>query len=223
MKNEIQRLTTRGIVVGIVATVLLAPSAMQAGPPSLSSNPGKHVIFPAKGQTPEQQKLDEAAAYDWATQQTGWDPYQEYDKLVQKGYAAAETSDAAKGGAVKGAAGGALLGVVIGAIAGDAGKGAATGAAAGGLTGGARSHRTKKAAGAEAEAAVAEYKQQFAFWDRNFVAALEGKGYTVKQGNQHVATQEVHSAGVVGAVGAVRQRRRRAGLAVHHLSCRGRG
>jgi hypothetical protein len=180
MKERFQQVMTRGMVALTLAALVTVPSVAQAGPPTLSTNPGKHVIFPAKGQTPEQQKVDESAAYDWAVQQTSWDPYKEYDKLVEKGYAAAEKADAAKGGAVKGAAGGAILGLAIGAIAGDAGKGAAIGAAAGGLTGGARSHKTKKAASGAADAAVAAYKQQFAVWDRNFMAAMEGKGYTVK-------------------------------------------
>lgn len=180
MNDGLRQAMARWIVVLSAALAVTVPTVARGGPPSLSTNPGNHVIFPAKGQTPEQQKQDESAAYDWATQQTAWDPYKEHDTLVQKGYAAAETADAAKGGAVKGAAGGALLGVAIGAIAGDAGKGAAIGATAGGLTGGARSHRTRKSASGAADAAVAAYKQQFALWDRNFVAAMEGKGYTVK-------------------------------------------
>jgi len=170
----------RAMTVVIMVSLVAVPLAVHAGPPSLTSNPAKHVIFPAKGQTPAQQKLDETAAYEWATQQTGWDPYAEYAKLVEQGYAAEEAADATRGGAVKGAAGGALLGVAIGAIAGDAGKGAAIGAVAGGLTGGARSKREKKAASGSADKAVAAYQQQFAVWDRNFMAAMEGKGYTVK-------------------------------------------
>lgn len=180
MNERLQQVVTRGIAALIMVSLVGIAAPVQAGPPSLSSNPGNHVIFPAKGQTPEQQKQDETAAYDWATQQTAWDPYEAYDKLVEKGYATSQKTDAAKGGAVKGAVGGALLGLAIGAIAGDASKGAGIGAAAGGLTGGARSHRAKKAAGGEADAAVAAYKQQFAIWDRNFMAAMEGKGYTVK-------------------------------------------
>ena len=158
---------------------LLTPQAL-AGPPSLSSNPGNHVIFPAKGQTPEQQKQDESAAFDWACQQTSWDPYKARDTLGGQEEAAAETSEATKGKALGGAAKGGLLGVAIGAIAGDAGKGAAIGAAAGGLTGGMRSHRVRKGAKKSAEAAVGDYDQKFARWDKNFVAAMEGKGYTVK-------------------------------------------
>lgn len=171
----------RAMVALAVVSVVGGATTAQAGPPTLSTNPGKHVIFPAKGQTAEQQKQDEIAAYDWATQQTGgWDPYAEQEKVEKAGGALAQTAYGARGGAVKGAAGGALLGVAIGAIAGDAGEGAAIGATAGGLTGGARSRRTRKQATGASDAVVAAYREQFAVWDRNFVAAMEGKGYSLK-------------------------------------------
>jgi hypothetical protein len=179
MKAAFPQTMVRAVAMVAVAWAVV-PDLAQAGPPTLSANPGKHVIFPAKGQTAEQQKQDESAAYEWATQQTGWDPYKEQEKLAGANQAAAATADAAKGGAVKGAAGGALVGVAVGAIAGDAGKGAAIGAVAGGLTGGMRSKRTQKTAQGTAEGAQAAYSQQFAIWDKNFMAAMEGKGYTVK-------------------------------------------
>lgn len=155
-------------------------SAAQAGPPTLSTNPGNLAIFPAKGQSPEQQRADESAAYDWATRQTGWDPYQAKALLDQQANAATASANAARGGAVKGAAGGALAGVAIGAIAGDAGKGAAIGATSLGMTGGVRSRRAVKAAGGTSDAAMTAYQQQFALWNRNFMAAMEAKGYTVR-------------------------------------------
>lgn len=164
-------------VVGLVVTMA---ATLHAGPPSLSTNPGGLAIFPAKGQSPEQQRADEAAAYDWATQQTRWDPYQAKAALDQQGQSLAETAAAGQGGAVKGAAGGALMGVAIGAIAGDAGKGAAIGATSLGMTGGLKSRRAAKTAGNASSAAVAAYQQQFAVWNRNFMAAMEAKGYTVR-------------------------------------------
>jgi hypothetical protein len=69
---------------------------------------------------------------------------------------------------------------VVGAIAGDAGKGAAIGASTLGLTGGMRSRRAIKSAGGNASAAMSAYQQQFAVWNRNFMAALEAKGNTVR-------------------------------------------
>jgi hypothetical protein len=34
----------------------------------------QQFVYPAKGQTPQQQKSDEAACHAWAVQQTGFDP-----------------------------------------------------------------------------------------------------------------------------------------------------
>lgn len=153
-------------------------AAETAVPPS--TNPANHAIFPAKGQDANQQMQDQLAAYNWATQQTGWDPYKAYDQLVAQGHAAQQTAEQAKGGLVRGAARGALVGVAVGAIAGDAGKGAAIGAAAGGLSGGMRSRRTQRGAEASKEQAIEAFNTQFAQWDKNYVAAMEGKGYSIK-------------------------------------------
>lgn len=169
----------RWLAMATVA-VLATAAATHAGPPALSSNPANLAIFPAKGQSPEQQKADEAAAYDWATKQIGWDPYQAKAMLDQQTQAAGAAAGMARGGAVRGGAGGAAAGALIGAIAGDAGKGAAIGATTAGLSGGVRSRRAMTAAGGTAEQAVAAYQQQFSIWTRNFMAAMEAKGYTVR-------------------------------------------
>ena len=180
MNRSVERMkTAHGFLMAM--TIVVSMAAMtHAGPPALSTNPGNLAIFPARAQSPEQQKADEATAYDWATKQTGWDPYQAKTLLDQQTQAATAAGAAARGGAVKGAAGGALAGVAIGAIAGDAGKGAAIGATSLGLTGGVRSRRATKAAGGTADSAIAAYQQQFALWNRNFMAAMEAKGYTVR-------------------------------------------
>ena len=180
MQERTRILVVRTLAVLATASILVVPSVVEAGPPSLSTNPGNHVIFPAEGQSAEQQKQDELAAYNWATEQTGWDPYKAHDRLVEQGHAAARTAEQTRGSTVGGAALGGLLGLAIGAIADDAGKGAAIGAATGGLTGGMRSRRTRSSAYTSSEQATKAYKQQFEVWDRNFVAAMEGKGYTVK-------------------------------------------
>ncbi len=180
MIKRFQRRTGRFPSVITIVSVVVVGTLAHAGPPTLSTNPGNHAIFPAKGQSPEQQTADQAAAYDWASRQTSWDPYQAKAQLDQQSHSAAASSGAAMGGAVKGGAGGAIMGVAIGAIAGDAGKGAAIGATAGGMTGGMRSRRAVKEAGGSANAAVAAYQQQFSLWDRNFVAAMEGMGYSVR-------------------------------------------
>jgi hypothetical protein len=172
-----------GAVATMVAILVLAlPCVGQAQtdqvPPG--TNPANHVIYPAKGQDSEQQMKDQLESYNWATQQTAWDPYKAHDVLVQQGYAAAQSAEQTQGGALRGAARGALAGVAIGAIAGDAGKGAAIGATAGGLTGGMRSRRQRQAAQSAADRAIQEFNTRFENWDKYYVASMEGRGYTVK-------------------------------------------
>ena len=89
----------------------------------------KLYVYPAKGQSKQQQKEDEFECYKWAMEQSGIDP------LNLPKVEAAPVQSGPTGGAVKGAAKGAAAGAAIGAIAGDAGKGAAIGAAAGAMAG----------------------------------------------------------------------------------------
>ena len=78
----------------------------------------QQFVYPAKGQTPEQQKSDEAACYTWAVQQTGFDPA----KPPPQQPAAKPPTTAT--GVTRGAVRGAVVGEVVG---GDAGTGAAVG------------------------------------------------------------------------------------------------
>ena len=48
----------------VFATVLCAAAGVFA----------QQIVYPAKGQTPDQQKKDESECYTWAVQQTGFDP-----------------------------------------------------------------------------------------------------------------------------------------------------
>ena len=166
-----------------VATLLLLPAAVglaDTGRVPPSTNPSNLAIFPSKGQDTSQQMEDQLASYNWATQQTGWDPYQAHDVLVQQGYAAAQTAQKAQGGLIKGGARGALGGLAIGAIAGNAGKGAAIGAVVGGMTGGIRSRRRREAAQSQADQALQAFNAKFQTWTRNYTASMEGRGYSVK-------------------------------------------
>ena len=159
-------------------TTAIAQTGGSGVPPS--TNPAERAIFPAEGQNSDQQMKDQLDAYNWATQQTGWDPYKAYDKLVQQGYVAQSEASQAQGRGLKGAAGGALAGLAIGSLFGEAGKGAAIGAAGGGVAGGVSSRRARKGAEAQQQQAIDTFKRQFTEWDRHYVAAMEGKGYTVK-------------------------------------------
>jgi hypothetical protein len=131
------------------------------------------IIFPAKGQTPEQQQKDESECRQWATGNTGVDPVQLANQPVVG-------SAPQQGGAVKGAARGALLGVVGGAIAGDAGKGAAIGAGVGATAGAMRQRGANQSQQQANNQAQQERNAQMDKFNRAFQACMEGKGYTVK-------------------------------------------
>lgn len=136
-------------------------------------------IYPAKGQSQEQQDKDRYECHNWAVQQTGFDP----SKPSTSTYSAPATTQAPQGGVLKGATRGAVVGVVGGAIAGDAGKGAAIGAASGGLIGGMRRNdqiRQQQYAAAQQQAnaanADAARRQNY---NRAMGACLQGRGYSV--------------------------------------------
>ena len=137
------------------------------------------IIYPAKGQSPEQQNRDRYDCHTWAVQQTGLDPTK-----PQTAQPAPPPQQAPQGGVVRGAARGAAVGAVGGAIAGDAGKGAAVGAATGGMIGGMKKRdQQAQAAQAQSQAAAqqqAALSQQQAGYNRALGACLEGRGYTVK-------------------------------------------
>jgi hypothetical protein len=139
-------------------------------------------IYPAKGQSPEQQQADEAACTKWAESQTGL-VLQAGSVDTQAAAAAAEQQAAqqTQGAAVAGAARGAVAGLAIGAIAGDAGAGAAIGAVAGGI-GGRRARRHAEAQAAQAGAAQAQAQSDAALQEfkRAASACLSGRGYTVQ-------------------------------------------
>lgn len=131
----------------LVAGVALA--GLAAGPSAAQ------YVYPARGQSQEQQARDQAECHSWAVSQTGYNPT----------YAPAPT----QGGAVRGAARGAAAGAVVGAIAGDAGTGAAAGAAGGALLGGMRRRDAARQQSAATDA-----------FDRAWAACLQGRGYTVR-------------------------------------------
>lgn len=138
------------------------------------------VVYPAKGQDQEQMEKDKFECYQWAKQQTGFDPMARPTTET-----APPEKQAQQGGAVQGAARGALVGVTVGAITNNSkSRSAAAGAAAGGLVGGMRKQdQTRQQKQAEQEWAqkeTANYNQKRAGYNKAYSACLEGKGYSVK-------------------------------------------
>jgi len=131
------------------------------------------IIYPAKGQSAEQQKKDEGECHVWAKESTGVDP-----AVVASTPPTQETGPAVGGGErVKGAAGGAAGGAAIGAVAGDAGKGAAIGAVVGTMRGGARARQNQEARNQQAQA---QQQDKIKTYYRAVSACMEGRGYTIK-------------------------------------------
>ena len=139
------------------AAVLATLVVLLAGPA------GAQYVYPAKGQSPQQQKTDEGACHTWAVQQTGFDPA----KPPPPQQAGNTPTGTTAGAGARGAARGAVAAEIVG---GDAGKGAAVGAVA---------HRSRSRR-ANAAAAEAVPQQQNAEYGKARAACLEGKGYTVK-------------------------------------------
>jgi len=161
---------SRGTIMAacVIAIVLLCLWQAEA---SMSSSLGV-IVYPAKGQSADQQNRDEGECYNWAKQQTGIDPMAVASKPTK------EEGPAVGGGErVKGAAVGAVGGLAIGAVAGDAGKGAAIGAIGGTLVGGHKARKNKAAKEQQAEQNKSATLQHF---NKAFGVCMEGRGYVVK-------------------------------------------
>ena len=158
MKHAMLAVTT------VLSVTLLASSSGAQGP----------VIYPAKGQSPEQQNKDKGECHVWAVQQSGFDP------ANAQASAPPPQQPPPAGGRAKGAAKGAAVGAAGGAIAGDAGTGAAAGAAMGTMAGGKKQREQAKqqqAQGQQQQQAAGEAQTNY---NRAVAACLEGRGYTVK-------------------------------------------
>jgi len=157
------------IVLVCCAFTLLVPLTAQAQDP---------IVYPGKGQSNEQMEKDKYECYNWAKQQSGFDPMQ-----VPTATSAPPPKANEGPGVVGGAARGGLGGLAVGAIAGDAKKGAAIGAAAGGLFGGMKRNSSRsqneKQQQQWANQQTANYANQRNNYNRAYGACLGGRGYTV--------------------------------------------
>ena len=139
------------------------------------------IVYPAKGQTAQQQEIDEYDCLVWGADQAGVTGKSMKEPKAAGQAAAAHVDTAATGAAVKGAAKGAAVGAIFGSISGNAGSGAAYGAAGGALAGRAAKREAKANAAAQAEQkAAAENKAKIDAVKKGMSVCLESKGYTVK-------------------------------------------
>ena len=157
------------IVFVCFALALMFPLVVQAQDP---------IVYPSQGQSNEQVEKDKYECYNWAKQQTGFDPMQ-----VPTATSAPPPQQDEGPGVVGGAARGGLGGLAVGAIAGDAGQGAAIGAVVGGLFGGLR-HNDRSRSNEQQQQQwenqqANNYVNQRNKYNRAYGACLEGRGYTV--------------------------------------------
>jgi hypothetical protein len=133
----------------------------------------QQFVYPAKGQSPEQQKKDEYECHTWAVQQSKYDPANPPQQTAAAKPPTTATGTT-PGAGVRGAARGAVVGEIVG---GDAGAGAAAGAVA------ARSQsRRQNAAQAQQQQSQASQQQKAGqqAYQKARAACLEGRGYSVK-------------------------------------------
>lgn len=130
-------------------------------------------VYPAKGQSADQQKKDEGECHTWAVQQSKYDPANPPPPPAAAKPPTTATGTT-PGAGVRGAARGAVVGEVI---ADDASTGAAVGAVA------ARGQSRRQNAQAQQQQQQAASQQQnagMASYQKARAACLEGRGYTVK-------------------------------------------
>jgi hypothetical protein len=145
--------------------------------------------YPAKGQKPEQQAMDEAECYNWAKQQSGYDPMSPAPPPAPAQQPAQAAGPVADGARAKGAVRGAAAGAIIGEVADDdAGKGAAIGATMGVVAGGRQSRmaQAQKQQQAQQQAQASAQQQKAAqqelsnSFKRGMSVCLEARNYSVK-------------------------------------------
>jgi uncharacterized protein YcfJ len=174
-------------VVASMASAQTPPVSAPTGQKTLASTLNVYA-FPSAGQTASQQSIDESACYNWAAQNTGYDPFQIAKNTQAAQQQAAQQQKQAQqanvGAGAKGAVGGAAGGALIGAIAGDAGKGAAIGAGVGFLGMKIRAHEQEQQASQQAnqqvQTATQTAAQQLDAFKKAFSVCLEAHQYLVK-------------------------------------------
>lgn len=142
-----------------------------------SSGHAASFVYPAKGQTPEQQAKDEMACKSWATQQTNVDP-----AVIAQQSVSGQAYQQPSGGfhqVLAGGARGAALGAVGGAIGGDAGKGAAMGAGMGAAAGLLKNRRQMREQEQYRAAVSQEQQARLGEFEKAYGTCLRGRGYTV--------------------------------------------
>ena len=130
-------------------------------------------VYPAKGQSPDQQKKDEGECYTWAVQQSKYDPANPPPAAAAPPPNTTATGTTTGAGA-RGAARGAVVGEIV---ADDASTGAAVGAAA---ARGQSRRQNQQTAQQQQQAGAQQNQAGMSAYNKARAACLEGRGYSVK-------------------------------------------
>jgi len=130
------------------------------------------IVYPAKGQSADQQKKDEGECHSWAVGQSKYDPANPPPPATAKPPTTA--TGTTPGAGARGAARGAVVGEIV---SDDAGAGAAVGAAA---ARGQSRRQNNAAAQQQQQAATQQQQAGMATYQKARAACLEGRGYSVK-------------------------------------------
>jgi len=126
------------------------------------------VIYPAKGQSAEQQKTDQAECGVWAVENSAYDP------ANPPAAQAAAQPKGPTGSRLRGAAGGALIAGITDNDKSDA-------AAVGAIIGGSSERRQRRRSAGQAQTTATQQQQDgLAKYNNSLAACLEGRGYSVK-------------------------------------------
>jgi hypothetical protein len=155
----------------LVATTLAVPSSAD----SLASSMGIY-LYPADGQSADQQAQDDYECFSWAKEQSNYDPMNPTQVVAQ------EQDSGPSGARLQGAARGAVGGAVVGEIADDnSSDGAKAGAALGAMRGGRQQRKGRHEAEEQAEAAADQQELGMENEFKNaYGACIEARGYSVK-------------------------------------------
>jgi len=144
-------------------------------------------VYPAQGQSEQQQSADRFHCHKWAVNNTGFDPLDARHGSAPTYVAIPLPQNDKRGATGKGMVGGAVAGALIGEIDSNRpGRGAALGAVLGALLGGTIEHRGQQQARMEARQQaeqVREDRRELAIARSNYrralTACMEGHGYRV--------------------------------------------
>jgi hypothetical protein len=175
-----RRFTISAMISAMTSAMICAFAAVAVlAPPASTAQAQELFAYPTKGQSQQQQEQDEFACYNWAKQQSGFDPMA-VPTATAPPPKDKSTGPGALGGAAIGAGAGAIGGAIVG---GKAGTGALLGGGLGGILGGLTSQgqheKNKKKRDDWERQQTAQYAQQRGNYNRAYAACMSGRGYSV--------------------------------------------